>query len=455
MEQPHFLPYQKAWLDDKSDIKIWEKSRRIGATYVQSYEDFEFGMETGRKVWFSSADESAAREYIDYIAIWCSLFNTVANFSNGEVIIDEKKDIKALQVELPTGATINALTSNPKRFRSKGGKAVWDEAAWHDDPDAMWRALEPATMWGDPIRILSTHNGKRTFYRLIEKVKSGEMKGSVHTVTIVDAVNDGLVDKIYGRQTTQEERQEWLDIRKSRCIDEIQWLQEYMCLAVDEADAFLSYEMIAAIEDSHVLWNNGIPDTINGDLYLGVDIARKKHFTVFWLEEKIGPMKFTRVVKKLQNATFRAQKQILYKYLALPKLRRCCIDATGLGMQLAEEAQQDYGRFKVEPVNFTNSVKEDLAYNLRRSVEEKSSIIPESQEIREDLHAVRKVVTKSNNVRFDVDSSIAGHADHFWAFALCEEAAKTYKGQPSVASTGTLKGDNMTRNYFDGIPSGF
>lgn len=35
----YFLPYQKRWLEDKSKFKIWEKSRRIGATYVQSYED--------------------------------------------------------------------------------------------------------------------------------------------------------------------------------------------------------------------------------------------------------------------------------------------------------------------------------------------------------------------------------------------------------------------------------
>ena len=56
-----FLPYQVRWLNDKSKVKIWEKSRRIGATYVQSYEDVRDCVKrTVPAVWFSSADESAA-----------------------------------------------------------------------------------------------------------------------------------------------------------------------------------------------------------------------------------------------------------------------------------------------------------------------------------------------------------------------------------------------------------
>ena len=36
MKQPYFLPYQQDWLADTSRFKIWRKSRRIGATYVQA-----------------------------------------------------------------------------------------------------------------------------------------------------------------------------------------------------------------------------------------------------------------------------------------------------------------------------------------------------------------------------------------------------------------------------------
>ena len=70
-----FLPYQMRWLNDNSKVKIWEKSRRIGATYVQSYEDVRDCVKRiVPAVWFSSADESAAREYIDYCKQWATLF---------------------------------------------------------------------------------------------------------------------------------------------------------------------------------------------------------------------------------------------------------------------------------------------------------------------------------------------------------------------------------------------
>ena len=30
------LPYQKSWILDKALVKVWEKSRRIGASYVEA-----------------------------------------------------------------------------------------------------------------------------------------------------------------------------------------------------------------------------------------------------------------------------------------------------------------------------------------------------------------------------------------------------------------------------------
>ena len=34
--QPHFLPYQSRWLHDHSRLKIMEKSRQVGITYVDA-----------------------------------------------------------------------------------------------------------------------------------------------------------------------------------------------------------------------------------------------------------------------------------------------------------------------------------------------------------------------------------------------------------------------------------
>ena len=65
----YFLPYQIAWLLDSSPFKIWEKTRRAGMTYVQSYEDTLDAISGKWDVWFSSADDTAAREYILYLSL--------------------------------------------------------------------------------------------------------------------------------------------------------------------------------------------------------------------------------------------------------------------------------------------------------------------------------------------------------------------------------------------------
>jgi phage FluMu gp28-like protein len=157
---------------------------------------------------------------------------------------------------------------------------------------------------------------------------------------------------------------------------------------------------------------------------------------VIWLAERIGPMLFTRAVQVMAKTPFRAQRDVLYAYLEHPKMRRACLDATGLGMQLAEEAQADFGRHRVEAVDFTASWKEEAAYELRRRIEEKTLVLPEGQAIRDDLHAVRKTTTSAGNLRFDVAGSAStdGHADRFWAAALACHAVSEYSGPVHVAS---------------------
>ncbi|WP_295099497.1 terminase family protein, partial [uncultured Fibrobacter sp.] len=235
----YFFPYQKRYLLDKSKVKILEKSRRIGGTYVQSFEDVQDCIEQpGLKIFFSSADMTAAAEYMDYIAGWVAKLNTIAKALaeiNCEDIsecefADEDKGVKSKVIEFNNGSKIYALSSNPKAFRSKGGKIVWDEAAHHKDDRKMWAAAKPAAMWGYSIRILSTHNGVNSlFYLIIDKCKKGELDYSVHTVPIQLAVEEGLADRICGRKLSRKEREAWLENEHKGCLTEAIWQEEYCC----------------------------------------------------------------------------------------------------------------------------------------------------------------------------------------------------------------------------------
>jgi len=447
LENDYFLPYQADWINDDSKIKIAEKSRRIGLTYAQSYEDVrDCVSKKVPSVWFTSADESAAKEYILYCKQWAGIFNVVAE-DLGEMIIDETKDIKALVLQFKNGTRIHALSSNPSGFRSKGGKVVIDEYAFHKDQAAMWAAARPCITWGFPLRIISTHNGQNCkYFKFVNDVKKGKLNWSLHTITIYNAVDQGLADKITGRKLTNDDRQAWINEEKANCGDETTWSQEYCCIAVDESTAFLTYDLIESCELDDILKPL---DEITGDLYVGFDVARKKDLSVIWVNERLGSVNYARQIIPIAKTKFKHQKEILYKILAHKKFRRACIDSTGLGMQLAEEAQDDFGKYRVEAVNFTGPVKEELAYGFLRSLQDKNTRFPDDKDLREDFHSVKKTTTKSGNVRFDVDAdSTDGHADRFWAAALAVHAANNTDNIPVyIATRGKRTSYDTLRTY--------
>jgi len=444
---PRFLPYQARWLNDISRIKVWEKSRRIGATWTQSYEDVSDCIaKPGLQVWFSSADLTAAMEYIDYAEDWAKLHQRVSVKVLGEQVIDEKKGVKALVLEFSNGSRIHALSSNPKAFRSKGGKVVWDEAGWHDDADAMWKAIRPCIMWGYTLRILSTHNGTSSkFYRFVQDIKAKRLRWSLHTTPITLAVEEGLADKILGHRLTAAERDQWLKDEHDDCGDEDAWQQEYCCQATDTNSSFLTYDEISACEDPNSL----IPDlsVVAGDLTVGFDVARVIDLSVIATLESYGGIAWTRQMIEMSNTKFGIQRETLWNTLRHPKLRRGCIDRTGIGMQMSEETQEEFGKYRIEPMTFTPGVKEDLAYGLRRKIEDRAIRIPPDFKLREDLHSIKKIVTASGAIRFDAARSENGHADRFWALAMAIHAISPDSGPIRGASSSGAHVSRIATGY--------
>jgi len=449
MNNKHFLPYQQRWLEDKSKIKIAEKSRRIGLTYAQSYEDVEdIVKKRVPEVWFSSADETAAKEYIEYCAIWAKYFNAATSFI-GEELLDENKDIQVSTIRFKNGSKIVALSSNPKGFRSKGGKIVLDEFAYHEHADMLWKAARPCITWGFPLRIISTHNGQNCkYYQFVNDIKKGNLNWSLHTTPIHLAVKEGLLDKIRELQglpkPTAKEKADWLEQEQKDCHDENTWLQEYCCVPIDETTAFLTYDLITGCEKDNILRSL---EQIEGDLYVGFDVGRKKDLSVIWILEKLGHIKYTVAVIVMEKTPFRLQKEQLFKILEHPKLMRACIDSTGLGMQMAEEAQDFFGKYRVEAVSFTAKVKEEIAYSLKTEFEDKTTYIPSDRKIREDLHSVKKITTSANNIRFDVDNTTDGHADRFWALGLAVHADSKNLGPIIISSRKVRRDSNITNGY--------
>ena len=428
----YFLPYQERWVQDASRFKMSEKARRTGFTFCESYDDVRDAIKTAKlPTWFSSADESAAREYILYCQQWAEVFEVVAE-DLGEIVLDEKDDVRAYAIEFRNGSRIHALRSNPKAFRSKGGKVVLDEFAFHDDQHGLIAAARPAITWGYPIRILSTHNGKQClYYRMLEDAKAGKTPWSVHTTDIYKAVEEGLADKILQRPLTDAERAAWIAEQRATCVTEEAWLQEFCCIPVDEATAFLTYDLIATVEDASA----GLPALCgDGNIYVGMDLARRRDLTVIWVLEQVGDVVWTREVIPMKKASFAAQEAELARVLdCYPNTRRVCIDQTGMGEKFVEDVQRTYGTGRIEGVLFNPTVKQDLAFALKRKIEDKLIRVPKDPDVRDDFHAVQKITTVAGNVRFDAERTDRGHADRFFAAALAVHAIDS--GQPAAFAT--------------------
>lgn len=441
MSKVKFLKYQANWINNTSQFGLCEKSRRVGITYAESYRctrDLATKNVKNNKVWFSSADLSAAEEFIDYVGFWAKYLNTAAKYV-GEVVIDKDDDITAHRVSFSNGAECNAISSNPTRFRSKGGDVILDEFAHHKDQEKMFTAAKPSMMWGNRVRIISTHNSDESFFnglvKEILKKDEGTMRSWSHfKINIEDAIKDGLIDTILGHKASKEEVAKFLEDTFSgmtqEAIDE-----EFFCIPRSNASThLLDYEMINAAERTDILYES--LDNITNDMFVGVDIARTRNFTVIWICEKIGGLLITRKIIPLQRMRFRDQKEILYKVLNHPKHRRCCIDATGIGKNLAEDAAIDFGVLRVEEVDFNNTNKTEMAEDTYVAFDDRRVLIPKDKIIREDLYSIKSGTTKTGKKTYIADVSEEGsHADFFWGFSLCNRAVKTYTGPLIITSS--------------------
>jgi phage FluMu gp28-like protein len=430
--ETYFLPYQQAWIKDPERLKIVEKSRQIGFSYADAYRSVRLVAAKGAKldVWVASRDELQAKQYLLHCKRWARVLNLAAE-DLGEQVIDSDKDLSAFVLRFSSGLCIYTLSSNPDAIAGKTGHIVLDEFALHKDQRTLYAVAKPAIQWGGTLSIISTHRGTASIFNgIIRDIKErgNPMGWALHRVTVHDAVDQGLVERINQVTGAAETREQWLARQRAECIDEEQWQQEYCCTPADDNAAFLPWEMIIACEETNTIKTLDYLRETRNPLYLGMDVARKKNLTVIDVGEQIGDVIWDRQRIELQNRTFAEQEECLYTLLALPALKRACIDSTGLGAQLAERAKERFG-WKVEAISFSQQVKEDLAFHLRTQFEDRALRLHHSPLLRADLRGIRKETTPAGNIRFTGESEDS-HCDRFWALALREHARK----RPAVSA---------------------
>jgi phage FluMu gp28-like protein len=289
-------------------------------------------------------------------------------------------------------------------------------------------------MWGGQISIFSTHRGVGSYFnQLIKEVKEkgNPKKFSLHTITITDAVEQGLWIKIRDQLPEDDEQKhftddEFLQSCRDEMPDEESFLQEFMCIPEDDGASFIPWSMIVPCSSKPIM---GIDwKTLPGPFYLGYDIARKKDLSVITLLHRVGDHLIQCAEIMLSKMTFTHQQKALYAILDDSRVKRACIDATGIGAMLAEQAHEKY-KSKVQQITFTMGAKHELAYPMRQRFEDHTLTIFDEMKLHADLRSVKTETTSAGNIIFTAEAGVSdGHADRFWSMALAVMAAD---GAPS------------------------
>lgn len=434
---PVLLGYQQRWNEDRSEVKVVEKSRRIGLTWGQAADDVLLaGSEDGMDVMYISYNYEMTREYVDTCAFWAKKFAKAAGEIQEFLFEEEdpdgtKRAIKAFRISFASGHEILALSSRPKNLRGKQGRLIVDEAAFVEDLADLLKAALAFLIWGGQVIVISTHFGDdNDFNQLVEEIRAGKKPYSLHRIDFDDALADGLYERIClvrGIQWTREAEQAWRAKIIAQYGDDAD--EELFCIPSQSGGAYLPRTLIAACMErgipvlswtppkilrdgkSFVDWpdhereaetlawlNEEVLPLVEGldstrQHRFGEDFARDLDLTVIWPLEAVTALDHrVPFAVELSDVPFRQQEQILV-FIAdrLPRFVGGALDARGNGQYLAERARQKYGEDRIHEVMLTTAFYRENFPKYKAALEDKSITIPDTQQIMDDHRAVKKV----------------------------------------------------------------
>ncbi len=400
------LPYQRAAVssDARFTWNCW--ARQTGKSFTFGLRRLLRGLARRRNQIILSAGERQSQEVMDKIRRHCLSLNIWHEWRGYGFY--KNTTLRQLEIVLPAGTRVIGLPANPQTARGFTGDVLLDEFAMHTGDWEIWAALFPTVLRGaGELDVASTPRGcKNMFHRLADNAQF------VHqTMPLADAVAQGLT----------------VDVQAMRdgIADDQAWRQEFCCEFVDETTSFMPYELIRQCQDPQLetIVDWGTLRRRDAAIYAGIDVGRIRDVTAVWLWERLGDRFMTRGVLIMQAEPFAAQEAAIARLLECRSVRRCCVDATGLGLHLAERLAAAFGEHRVERVTFSSALKSEMAGRLRVLAERGELRIPVDDAIAGDWHSLSRIVTAGGHVRFDADRSAGGHADRFWAAALGLHAA--------------------------------
>lgn len=416
-----FYPFQRAWLFDDGRLGICNKSRQIGTSHTTAGVGVLWGAFHGELTTVISVGEKEAVEVLDkcrrHVGVLQNLGSTMAR------TVRSSKD----EITFHSGGRIIALPSTGGR--SFSGNVFLDEYAYQQHASQVWDNAAPVTTLGHKLRIVSTPNGVGNEFHDVWERAVGDESGRwhAHQIPLQLAIEQGYpVDIGFCWELAKGD---------PRLFD-----QMYNCSFLDNVYQYIPSEVIEECCTDELL-----SPAAGDEYYGGLDIGREidlSALAVVALAKGKRRLVWMKTLKRTDNDELdRIVAEVFEKF----KLRRLCIDATGLGAFPAERIKKQYSeridiphrRPRVECVDFTPTMKETLATGLYTAMITNALQLPANdanlpgcepglaKAMRREIASIRREVTSSANVRYDTPRTREGHGDRAWALMLALHAASS------------------------------
>ena len=471
-----FLPYQKEWLEDRSDLKIIEKNRRCGISWTDSADSVldAAPAQAWTNTYYMSFNKDNCRQYIEDAGEWAKKLGFAASEiieSEEPLLDDEDKSITTYRITFASGAEIMGLPGVSRSLRSKQGNVVIDEAAFFDDLDSVLQAAKALVMWGGRIRVISTHNGDdNPFNILIKNIRSGkEKEWSLHRITFREAMAQGLYKRIclkQGHKWTPEADKEFMDkmyrIYGDNPDEELDVIprasgdryfgrglldhatadaDSYDMRRLECSDSFLHKNESFKNREIEKFFNQEVRPVLGaleGQVFGGNDFGRSGDLTTYWFAEEVSKTQLAvRLIVEIKNAPFE-QQQLFNDYVTdwlseRKKFGGLAIDSRGNGQQIGEHAMLRHPGASIQVME-TNAWYAKYGTDLHGLMESGDFSVPDDETIKADfaLVVLKNGIPTIPAVRTsDRDSKGKRHGDGASAAMLCVCAWRECAADPA------------------------
>ncbi|EBP2487307.1 hypothetical protein F0959_23395 [Salmonella enterica] len=485
-QEPVFLGYQQRWFLDESGVVIGQKSRRTGITWAEAGRNVINAAKPkkrgGRNTFYVGSKQEMALEYIAAVALFARAFNKLAKADVYEQTFwdsEKKEEILTYMVRFPnSGLKVQALSSRPSNLRGLQGDVVIDEAAFHEGLRELLKAALAMRMWGCCVRIISTHNGVDNYFNeLIQEVLAGRKDYSLHTITIDDAIADGLYKRICyvtDQVWSPEAQITWRESLYRDAPTREDADEEYGCIPKKSGGAYIPHALIelAMVRGIPILTFEAPEDFLSRAAWLreseintwceehlkplltalnersrysfGEDFARRGDLTCFTLLEITEDLQKREAFRvELRNMPYQQQRQImLYILERVTRLIGAAFDATGNGDFLAEAALERFGPEMVDSVQLSAKWYGEWMPKLKAEFEDQNIFVARHQTTLDDLRHIKVMAgtpqidkgrTRDENATaagsrrhgdFAVSLCMANRASYMDGFVLDDEACQ-------------------------------